>query len=110
MTLLLCDKILQSEWGFYMPEWRKSLTRLEELFGILFPRLGDAPSGTGFTGARLEGAHEDDPVDWIDEDEDDGAAGEYPFPGEEYGAEEGESSAGVPYTLVRYSGCACTFQ
>jgi hypothetical protein len=73
VTLLLCDKILRNEWSFYVPEWRRSLARLEEIFAILFPRIGES-SGLGQPAA-------------------DAVGGDF----EEYGATEG-----APYTLVSH--------
>jgi hypothetical protein len=91
LTLLLCGKILRNEWSFYVPEWRRSLARLEEIFAILFPRIGES-SGLGQPAADDA---DEDAVAWIDEDSTspDAVGGDF----EEYGATEG-----APYTLVSH--------
>jgi hypothetical protein len=93
VTLLLCEKILRNEWSFYVPEWRRSLARLEEIFAILFPRIGES-SGQGGGQLAADDA-DDDAVAWIDEDStsQDAIGGDF----EEYGTTEG-----APYTLVSH--------
>jgi hypothetical protein len=100
-VLLQTSKIIETEWSFYILEWRRSVHRLQETFQLLFPGVGtdanqtstseastSAPSGSGAEG------DDDSGIDWIGEDEQDSV--------EEGKVEVGgqSDSAGVPYTLV----------
>jgi len=73
------QQIIQSEWNFYMPEWRRSIGRLEEMLSLLFPRIGGDGDSSLATHEENEPLQEGDDVNWLEEDEfpeEDGKKGE----------------------------------
>ena len=104
------QQIIQSEWNFYMPEWRRSIGRLEEMFSLLFPRIGGDGDSSLATHEESEPLQEGDDVNWLEEDgfrEENGKEGEVgnfkksePDSIFEENASFDLDNIGAPYTLV----------
>ena len=94
------DQIIQNDWNFYMNECRRSLTRLEEIFALLFPRLDIASNQQQETTATV--VEEDEAVEWVDEEGEDYAENALL---EENVGHDIHANIGAPYTLVCNNTC-----
>ena len=94
------DQIIQNDWNFYMNECRRSLTRLEEIFALLFPRLDTASNLHQEPIATA--VEEDEAVEWVDEEGEDYAENALQ---EENLGQDIYANIGAPYTLVCNTTC-----
>ena len=127
--LTLKDKILEEDWKAATNEWRTTLSRLDECFAVLFPRLDigvnidqssaanksslvkDSANSTSVmsTAATMSAVEEFNDVAWVNAD-DEGDEEGHESEDEDYKVDDTNDEnnditnniGGVPYTLVRY--------